>query len=116
MISRRYTGDAEQFHAAERRYAFRERLVMHLRVASFVVAVAMFLLGLNFRPWTPWFIASSVAIVGFCGAVSYHEHIRRLMHRNFILRQINEQAIARLDPRGTTCPKRRSKCHPNIKL
>jgi len=42
-----YRRRAEKFLAAQQRYAFQERMVMHLRVAVFLVAAAMFVVGWN---------------------------------------------------------------------
>ena len=90
-----YHRRAETFHAAERHYAFQERMVMNLRVAVFLVAAAMFIVGWNSREvW--WFVMGGVAVIGFSAAVAWHEYIRTQMLRNSLLRQINEQAIARL--------------------
>ncbi len=41
---------------------------------------------------------------GFAAAVAYHEHVRRQMRRNGLLRQINEQAIARLHRQWQALP------------
>jgi hypothetical protein len=91
-----YRRRVEQFLAAERHYAFQERMVMHLRVAIFIVAAAMFVVGWNSREPRWWYAAGGVAVVGFSAAVAWHEYIRIQMLRNSMLRQINEQAIARL--------------------
>jgi hypothetical protein len=91
-----YQRRAEQFRAAERRYAFQERMVMHLRVAAFLVAAAMFVVGCNSSSPRWWFVAGAIAVGGFSAAVAWHEYIRSQMLRNSLLRQINEQAIARL--------------------
>jgi hypothetical protein len=95
-IETTYQQRAKKFLAAERRYAFQERMVMHLRVAVFFVAAALFAVGWNCREALWWYIAGGVAAVGFSAAVAWHEYIRRQMLRNSMLRQINEQAIARL--------------------
>ncbi len=70
---------------------------MNLRVATFVVAAAAFALGWNGRHGRLWYWAGGAALGGFCAAVEYHEHVRRQLQRNGLLRQINQQAIARLD-------------------
>ncbi|MFZ1932383.1 MAG: hypothetical protein WCB27_16240 [Thermoguttaceae bacterium] len=95
VIETIYRGRADQFRAAERRCAFQERMVMHLRVAAFLVAAAMFIVGWNSRQ-TWWFVAGGVAVGGFSAAVAWHEYIRSQMLRNLLFRQVNEQAIARL--------------------
>ena len=105
-------GRADQFRAAERRCAFQERMVMHLRVAAFLVAAAMFIVGWNSRQ-TWWFVAGGVAVGGFSAAVAWHEYIRSQMLRNLLFRQVNEQAIARLGATGRACRKRGSKCRRN---
>ena len=69
---------------------------MHLRVAAFLVAAAMFLVAWNSREPRWWFVAGAVAVVGFSAAVAWHEYIRGQMLRNLLFRQVNEQAIARL--------------------
>ena len=91
-----YRRRADDFHAAERHYAFQERMVMHLRVAIFLVAAAMFIVGWNSREPLWWYLAGGVAVVGFSAAVAWHEYIRSQMLRNGLFRQINEQSIARL--------------------
>ena len=95
-IETKYRRRADQFLAAERRYAFQERMVMHLRVAAFFVAAAMFVVGWNSREPRWWFVAGGVAVGGFSAAVAWHEYIRSQMLRNLLFRQVNEQAIARL--------------------
>ena len=95
-IETKYRRRADQFLAAERRYAFQERMVMHLRVAAFVVVAVMFVVGWNSREPRWWFVAGGVAVVGFSAAVAWHEYIRSQMLRNLLFRQVNEQAIARL--------------------
>ncbi len=94
-IETTYRRRADRFCAAERRYAFQERMVMHLRVMAFLVAAALFIVGWNSREaW--WFVAGGVAAGGFSAAVAWHEYIRSQMLRNLLFRQVNEQAIARL--------------------
>jgi hypothetical protein len=90
-----YQRRADQFRAAEQRYAFQERMVMHLRVGIFLVAAAMFIVGWSSREvW--WFIFGGIGVCGFSAAVAWHEYIRNQMLRNLLFRQVNEQAIARL--------------------
>jgi hypothetical protein len=107
-----YRRRADEFLAAERRYAFQERMVMHLRVAVFFVAVAMFVVGWNSREPRWWHIAGCIAIGGFFAAVARHEYIRRQMLRNSLFRQINEQAIARLRREWKGLPETRVEVPP----
>ena len=93
------------FSAIEKRYASRQRMVMNLRVATFIVAVAMFVLGLNNRDARLWcFVGAGVALAGFSAAVAYHDHVRRQLQRNGLLREINQEAIARLHRDWTALP------------
>jgi len=91
-----YLQRADKFSAAEKRYAIRERMVMNLRVATFVVAAAMFVLGWDSGQGRWWYVAGCIAIAGFVALVAYHQRVRGEMRRYGLLRQINEQAIARL--------------------
>ncbi len=91
-----YGQRADKFSAAEKRYALRERMVMNLRVATFIVAAAMFVLGWDSGQGRLWYLAGCIAIAGFCALVAYHQRVRGEMRRYGLLRQINEQAIARL--------------------
>jgi hypothetical protein len=99
-----YRRRVEHFSAAEKRYARRERLVMNLRVATFVVAAIMFTLGWNSQRPRLWYLAGGVALGGFVALVEYHEHVRRQLLRNGLLREINQQAIARLHRDWTALP------------
>jgi hypothetical protein len=91
-----YRRRVDQFSAVERRYAARERTIMRLRVAAFLVAVAAFVLGRNSPVGLAWNIACGAAVAGFVAAVVYHEHVRRQMQRFGLLRSINQQGLARL--------------------
>jgi hypothetical protein len=104
-IEASYNRLVEQFAAAEDFYARRERLVMNLRVATFFIAVALFVVGWNSKNSRPWYIAGGLVICGFPVAVAYHEHVRQQLLRNGILRQINQEAIARLHRRWPGVPR-----------
>jgi hypothetical protein len=91
-----YHRRVEQFAAAERRWAGRERLVMNLRVAIFLAALAAAVAGWKSQRPLPWYVGAGLALAGFVAAVAYHERVRDQLLRNGLLRQINEQAIARL--------------------
>jgi hypothetical protein len=91
-----YQQRVDKFSALEKRFANRERLVMHLRVATFACAAAMFVLDWNSGQGRLWFMGGCTAIAGFLILVAYHELVRREMRRYRLLRQINQQAIARL--------------------
>ena len=92
-----YRRRVDQFSAVEKRYAVRERTVMHFRVAAFLVAVAAFVLGRNSPAGLAWHIVCGAAACGgFVAAVVYHEHVRRQMLRFGLLRSINQEGLARL--------------------
>ncbi len=95
-IEATYRRRADEFFAAEKRYARRDRMVMNLRVATFLVAVALFVLGGKMGHGMVSYLPGGIAVVGFFALVVYHEHVLRAMRRSGLLRQINEQAIARL--------------------
>ena len=95
-IETTYRQRVDKFAAAEHWYAIRERMVIHLRVATFIGAAVMFALGWDSKQGWLWYWAAGAAIFGFLVLVVYHEHIRRQLQINCLLRQINEQAIARL--------------------
>ena len=96
-IEKIYRQRADEFSAREQRYARLERMVMHLRVATFIVAAAMFAMGWNSQQQRLWYWAGCITIAGFFVLVAYHERVRRQMRRYCLLRQINQQAIARLN-------------------
>ncbi len=100
-----YAQRVQKFSAAEQRLASRERMVMHLRVSTFILAVTMFVLGFYSRHVLAWYLAGCVSIAGFSVLVVCHELIRRDMLRMGILRQINQQAIARLHRDWKALPK-----------
>jgi ABC-type multidrug transport system fused ATPase/permease subunit len=91
-----YRQRADKFSAAEKRYENLERMVMHLRVATFIGAAVMFVMGWNSQQQRLWYWAGCILIAGFFVLVAYHERVRRQMRRYRLLRQINQQAIARL--------------------
>jgi hypothetical protein len=106
-IETTYRQRADGFLAAERRYALQERMVMHLRVAVFALAVVLFIVAWNSRQPLWWCVAGGAAICGFSAAVAWHDYIRTQMLRNGLLRQINQQAIARLHRRWNELPETR---------
>ena len=69
---------------------------MNLRVATFLVAAAMFALGWNSGQARLWYLGGRRCTGGFFAAVAYHEHVRRQLQRNGLCGEINQQAIARL--------------------
>jgi hypothetical protein len=91
-----YRTRVDHFSAIEKWYARREQLVMNLRVATFVAAAII--LALGWKSGHPWLccLTAGIVLAGFVAAVEYHEHVRRQLRRNGLLRQINQQAIARL--------------------
>jgi ABC-type multidrug transport system fused ATPase/permease subunit len=91
-----YRQRADKFFAAEKQYANLERMVMNLRVATFIGGAVMFVLGWNSQQQRLWYWAGCIAIAGFFALVAYHERVRRQMQRYRLLRRINQQAIARL--------------------
>ncbi len=95
-IETSYQRRVEHFAALENYYARRERLAMNLRVAAFLIAVAAFVAGWNSGHGGAWYLAGALALGGFVTAVEFHEYLRRQGRRNGLLRQINQQAIARL--------------------
>jgi hypothetical protein len=103
-IESKYRRRVETYSNAEKWYAIRERLVMNLRVATFIVAVGMFILGWNSGQRWPCFLAGCVAIIAFYVLVAYHERVRDKMNRNRLMRQINQHAIARLRRDWKTLP------------
>ena len=91
-----YQQRVNEFSAVEKRLTARERLVTQLRVATFLAAVALFIVGRNNPAGTAWYIGGGLLLACFVAAVFVHEHIRRQIRRYGILRAINEQALARL--------------------
>ena len=99
-----YQRRADHFSAVEKRYAARERTVMRLRVAAFLVAVMTFIFGRNSPSGLAWYVAGGAALGGFVAAVVYHEHVRRQIQRYGLLRRINQQALARVHRDWTALP------------
>ena len=69
---------------------------MNLRVAAFLAAAGLFLLGWNVGPGRLWYPGSAAAIVAFFALVAYHDALRAAIERNRLMSQINQQGIARL--------------------
>ncbi len=84
---------------------------MNLRVAAFLVAAAMLIVGWNTHE-IGWFIAGGLALAGFSAAVAWHEYIRSQMLRNLLFRQVNQEAIARLHRDWTGLPQTRVEVPP----
>jgi ABC-type multidrug transport system fused ATPase/permease subunit len=95
-IGTTYRRRADAFFTAEKRLTIRERMVSRVRLAVFTIAVAMLVLGWKSGEGGLWYLGGGIVLGGFFAAVAYHEHVRRQIERNRLLRQINEQAIARL--------------------
>lgn len=106
-IATLYRQRVDGFSATENRWAVRERWISQLRLATFIAAVALFIQGVNSGHGRPWYQAAGAALVGFYAAVVCHELIRRQALRSRILRQINEQAIARLERNWAALPETR---------
>lgn len=99
-----YQRRADAFAAEQARYARRQRVASHLRVATFAIAVAMFVLGWNMaHPGLGW-LGGSLAIGGFSAAVAWHEHLRCQAVRSGLLRQINREGAARLQRNWAALP------------
>ena len=62
----------------------------------FAIAVAMFVAGGKADEGRAWYWGGGTAVCVFFAAVAYHEHVRRHIERMSMLRQINEQSLARL--------------------
>ena len=107
-----YQQRREACAAAEQRYARRDRLLTHLRMAAFLVVFALFGLGWLSDRGRPWFVAGSLAAGGFLALVTYHDHVLREMTRHGLLRQINAQAIARLHRDWAALPETRVELPP----
>ncbi len=91
-----YQRRAEEFAAAEDRYKTRDRVMPRVRFALFAIAVAAIALAWkNGQTWLG-FVGGGVPLAGFFAAVVYHERVRARLECNRLLRQINQQAIARL--------------------
>ena len=99
-----YRQRADDFFATEGRYTAREQLVTRLRVATFLAAAVMFLLGWNTAGGRWWHAGGGIAIAAFVAAVVYHEHVREQIRRYAALGRINQQAIARLHRNWTALP------------
>jgi hypothetical protein len=91
-----YAKRREAFAAAENLCAARDRWLTHLRLIAFLASVALCGLGWISGHASGWYWAGGLAFVGFIALAAYHEEIERRQKRNRILRQINEQALARL--------------------
>jgi hypothetical protein len=99
-----YRRRADEFAAQEKHWAFRDWLLVHVRVATFLLAVAMFILGWNTQQQQWWNLGGVVALAGFFAAVAYQDRVQQQILRNRLLRQINEQAIARLHRQWAAFP------------
>jgi len=92
-----YCQRRDMFAEAEGQYAIRDRALTHLRTVAFLVSVALFGLGWISGHGGLWYWAGGAAVAGFLALATYHEHVERELKRCRLSRQINEQAIARLD-------------------
>ncbi len=107
-----YGQRVERFSVAEQRYARRERMVMNLRVATFIAAAALFVIAWNSEHAWRWCIGGGMALGSFFAAVEYHEYVRRQLRRIGLLRQINQEAIARLHRDWAGLPETRVEVPP----
>ena len=76
-----YQHRADHFASVQRRYAARERVVVHVRVATFLAAAVMFILGRNDPAGLAWYIGSGAAWPDSSPRLAYHEHVGRQMRR-----------------------------------
>ena len=102
-----YQRRVEQFSAAEQWYAGRERLVVKLRVLTFLAATVLVIVGWNAGHACWWYLAAGLGFGVFFAVVAYHEQVRRHMRRNALLREINQHSIARLHRNWTALPETR---------
>jgi hypothetical protein len=84
------------FAAAEQAYVARDRWLTHLRLVAFLLAAALCGLGWISGHQQAWYWGAGAAFAGFIALAAYHEEIERRLKRHRLLRQINEQAVARL--------------------
>lgn len=91
-----YQRRARTFAAAEQRCERQDRVMPRVRFALFVIAVAAIALAWKTEQARLGYWGGGVALAGFFAAVVYHDQVRRRLERNRLLRQINQQAIARL--------------------
>jgi hypothetical protein len=99
-----YRGRRDDFAAAEQRCARRDRWLTHLRTAAFFGAAALFGLGWLDQHQRGWYLAGGLFVTVFLALVAYHEHLLRQLQRYRLLRQINQQALARLERDWTNLP------------
>ncbi len=95
-IEARYRTRRDAFAAAERQIQSRDRLLTHVRTAAFLLAAALVGLGWLGGHVRLLYVAGGLVFAGFFALVTYHEHLLRRLQRDRLLRQINEQAIARM--------------------
>jgi hypothetical protein len=95
-IEQMYLDRRDRFAAMEARFASQDRMLTHLRTASFSVSTAVIGLGWLSGQGGVSYVAGGVIFMGFLALVAYHEHVQPELERYRLLRQINEQAIARL--------------------
>ncbi len=103
-IEKTYCRRRDEFAEAEKRCATRDRILTHLRLAVFLISAALLLLGWISEHDRIWYVSGGVAFLGFVTLAGYHEEIERQLKRFGALRQINEQAIARLHRNWTALP------------
>jgi hypothetical protein len=72
-------------------------MLARVRACLFLAAVLMVAMGWSSARRRWWFAGAGVALGSFFVAVVCHETVRRKLRRNGLLRQINEQALARLN-------------------
>ncbi len=103
-IESAYDKRREAFAAAEGLCVTRDRWLTHLRLVAFLLSVALCGLGWISEHEPLWYWAGGLAFVGFIALAAYHEELEGRLKRNRILRQINEQALARLRRDWTALP------------
>jgi hypothetical protein len=116
---RRQPDDAAEYHRQRSaRFASRQaqlerqdRLLGRVRLAVFLLAGSLFLLG-ALSGTMGYHIAGGVVLAGFVALVTWHDYVTRDLERARQIRQINDEAVARLERRWEALPQPSPKIPP----
>jgi len=90
-----YRGRIASLTSDEQALSRKDLWLSHIRVAAFLLAVVLFVVGWWAGLGRLWWLPGAAALFGFVALVTWHESLRRRLVRAGILRDINQQGLAR---------------------
>ncbi|HRX80018.1 MAG TPA: hypothetical protein P5307_13195 [Pirellulaceae bacterium] len=73
-----------------------DQIVARARIVLFLATIGLFFVAWGGKGGTPFNAAGVIMLIAFVGAVGYHDHLERRLHRLQTKQKINQRGLARL--------------------